>query len=187
MLVNKEYIIQFDLYILQMFIMFVYNLKCMAKKIFNSITTSVNKTTGDIVEDEKSVTVTTASGDKFFMTFIENMSSFYNISCVTDVKVLAKMCELVEYNTYSIILSPKRRKAIIDDLGINTQTMSNSLNRLKGITLISGDNGEYEINPNIFWKGSTKEREKLLKTKGLEIKIQFRIEDKPSAINSFNK
>ena len=147
----------------------------MAKKVFESLEVSTNIDTGETTENRKSVTVTTGDGDKFFMTFIESMSSFYKISCVTDVKVLARMCCLVEYNTYVVMMPTGRRKEIMDYLKINTQTMTNSLNRLKSIGMISGDNGMYEINPNIFWKGSTKERNRILKKEGLEIKIKFKI------------
>ena len=154
----------------------------MAKKIFSSIITETNKDTGDVTETEKSVTVSSGSGDKFFMTFIENLSSFYNISCLTDVKVLAKMCSMVEYNTYQVFLPSARRKEIMTSLGINTQTMTNALTRLKAVSMISGADGMYEINPNVFWKGSTKERDKLLRTKGIEIKIKFKSEDESSAI-----
>ena len=146
----------------------------MAKKVFESTTLSTNQTTGEVSEDKKSVTVTTPIGDKFFMTFIENMSSFYNISCITDVKVLAKLCTMVGYNTYEVLLPKGRRKDIMDELSINTQTMSNSINRLKGIGMLSGADGSYEINPKVFWKGNTKERDKLLKTKGIEITIKFK-------------
>lgn len=146
----------------------------MAKKVFESTTLSTNQTTGEVTEDKKSVTVTTGTGDKFFMTFIENMSSFYNITCITDVKVLAKLCTMVGYNTYEVLLPKAKRKEIMDELGINTQTMSNSINRLKGTGLLNGADGSYEINPEVFWKGSTKERDKLLKTKGIEITIKFK-------------
>lgn len=180
-LYNYEYIVQFNLYMFQMLLILVYNLKCM-KKVFNSITTETNKDTGEITETEKSVTVSTSSGDKFFMTFLENMSSFYNINCVTDVKVLAKMCSMAEYNTYHMFMPPARRKEIMQELKINTQTMSNALTRLKGIGMVSGSDGMYEINPIVFWKGSTKERDRLLKTKGIEIKIKFKIEDEISSL-----
>lgn len=164
----------------------MYNLECMAKKVFSSIHTETNKETGDVTEVEKSVTVSTGGGDKFFMTFIENLSSFYNISCLTDVKVLAKMCSMVEYNTYQVFMPTARRKDIMVSLSINTQTMTNALTRLKGVGMISGSDGMYEINPNVFWKGSTKERDRLLKTKGIEIKIKFKLEDTVSAVQPNN-
>lgn len=162
--------------------MFEYNLKCMAKKVFSSNKTLTNKETGEVFEEEKSVTVTTGGGDKFYMTFIENLSSLYNISCITDVKVLSKMCSMAEYNTYRMLMPKAVRKEIMDELDINTQTMSNSLSRLKAINMISGEDGMYEINPTVFWKGSTKERDRLLKTKGIEIKIKFKIDDTPKSI-----
>lgn len=150
----------------------------MAKKIFTSSVEQINKDTGEMVEVNKSVTVSTGGGDKFFMTFIESMSSLYKISCLTDVKLLAKMCCLVDYNGYRVLIPKGVRKEVMEELGINTQTMSNSLKRLKEVGLITGDDGCYEINPNIFWKGSTKERDKILKNDGLEISIKFKCEEK---------
>jgi len=157
---------------LHLVVIFVYKTECMGNKRFAIIEERVNQTTGEFVTSRKSVSVETDS-DKFFMTFISEMSSFYKINCLTDVKVLAALCSNAQFNSYTVLLPPSVRKTIMADCGINTQTMSNSMKRLKDLGLVSGADGEYHINPNIFWKGSTNERKKLLADKGLEINIKF--------------
>jgi hypothetical protein len=165
----------------------VYNLKCMAKKVFESLVEVTNKDSGETTEVRKSVTVSTQGGDKFFMTFIESLSSFYRVSNITDAKLLAKMCSLVEYNSYRVLIPKAVRKEITDELEISPQTMTNSLKRLKDVNLVTGEDGSFEINPNLFWKGSTKERDKILRDKGMDIKIKFMIEDNEPIIKASSK
>jgi hypothetical protein len=121
---------------------------------------------------------TKTTSDAFFMCFIDNMSGLFKITCATDSKVLAKLCSMAEFNTGKVGLTPGNRKLLMEAIiGLSTQNLSHSLGRLKKLGLIAGDKGDYEINPKVFWKGTTDERNKLLKNEGLEISIKFQIKD----------
>lgn len=104
--------------------------------------------------------------ENFYMVFIGAMQGFYKIECLTDVKVLAKLCEKAEFNTGRVQLTTQMRKQIMNELQIPTQTVSNSLSRLKKLKLLDGERGTYDINPTVIWKGDTNTRAALIKAKG---------------------
>lgn len=133
----------------------------------------VDQNTGEVLTVTKSYSVKTTS-ENFFMTFISSLASFYKITSITDVKVLTFLCTNANFNSGHVSLTAAKRKELIDELKLNNrQTVTNSLKRLKGLGLIAGDNGEYDIDPRVFWKGSTDERDKILRRQGLEITMKF--------------
>jgi hypothetical protein len=115
--------------------------------------------------------------DKFYMTFIEHVSPLFKINSPVERKVLDVLCCGAEFNTGKVIISSARRDEICNSLAINKQTFNNTIVKLKKAKLISGDRGVYEINPNIFWKGTTDQREKLLREGGIELNIKFRMDE----------
>lgn len=134
----------------------------------------VDPETGEITVIESSKTFKArVSTDTFYMTFLKTLSSYYKIANNT-VKLLTWMCEHAEFNTGKVSLTTSKRREIIDSLEISNNTITNNLKKLKDANLISGDGGEFIINPEIFWKGEIKERDKLLKDK--ELKITFSLE-----------
>ena len=83
------------------------------------------------------------------------------------------MCTLAEYNTGKIYLPSGVRKDLVKKFNITQQTISNSLKRLKNKSLITGNNGVYQLNPLIFWKGENKVRTKFLENNKLSVNINF--------------
>lgn len=69
-------------------------------------------------------------------------------------------------------------------MDISQQTLSNCLAALKKSKLISGEKGEFRINPKIFWKGDAKSRKDLLKDKAIQ--ITFGLVDKKDCPDSMN-
>jgi len=132
----------------------------------------VNVDTGEVQTITKTYNIKTST-EEFFMTFINSMSGLFNIHNGTDRKVLDQLCKRVEFNSNIVYLTTSRRREIEGKLNITKQTLSNSLASLKKLKIISGNSGEYELNPFIFWKGTTDERSKLIKNGGLELKIKF--------------
>jgi hypothetical protein len=100
--------------------------------------------------------------ENFFMTYIDAVSSLWNLRSINDRNVLDLLCSFANYNNGIVSLSTKKRKDIIDKLKISQQTLTNSLANLKNLNIITGNNGEFIINPNLFWKGNDEERLKLL-------------------------
>lgn len=111
--------------------------------------------------------------DNFFITYLKFLSVFYELTHISDVKLIVKFCELAEFNTGKVSISTGKRKEICDELGINTSNFSKYTKRLKDKGLISGDKGEYKINPDIFWKGDKKSRAALLKDNALTLTFGF--------------
>lgn len=112
--------------------------------------------------------------EQYYYTFIRMMSSFYEINCITDVKIMAYMCENCGFNTNQVKITAADRKKLVQLTGIKTQGISNAFVRLKGLGLITGGGGVFEVNPELWWRGSMATRKELLETIGLDIKIKFR-------------
>ena len=49
----------------------------------------------------------------------------------------------------------------------------NNLKKLKELGLITGEKGEFTINPEIFWKGDTKTRQQVLEGKSLKVSFEL--------------
>lgn len=144
----------------------------MSKK-WNQTTTVVNQINPETGEQEQIATKKTWSSsfkkDKFYMTFIEFVSPWYELKSDTAKNLLAKMCELAEYNTGVVRLTTAVRKEVCNDLHISPNTLTNNLSLLKSKKLIQGDKGDYIINAQIFWKGDAESREKLLNTETFRV------------------
>jgi hypothetical protein len=129
-------------------------------------------TDGQRTTTSKTYSVRTDS-DNFFMTFMENLAGLLKIKNATDFRVLSVLNTMAEFNTGRVVINSSDRKIITESLNLDTQVLSNSLARLKEAGLIVGQRGIYEINPLIFWRGTTDERKKVLREKGFEVKIKF--------------
>jgi hypothetical protein len=133
----------------------------------------VDARTGEVVTITKSFSVKSKNKDEFFFTFLDALNAVCKISRSSDLKVLAIMCGLADFNKGTVRLSAEGRKSMMKSIGCNTQSLTNSLTRLRKAGLIVGSRGDYEINPQYFWKGTTDERNKMLKEKNLELHLKF--------------
>lgn len=141
-------------------------------------TTRKNPDTGQIeeVEDFKVMAVKMKAEDEFYMVFIKYTAKFYGLKYADDIKVLAKMCEWGEFDRGVVYLTAGRRKEIRETLNIHNSNISNSLKRLKEQGFISGDDGEFLINPVIFWKGSKANRMEMMRKDGIQAIFNFTLE-----------
>lgn len=144
----------------------------MKKKAYKTVSTLTNIETGEQFESVKQFFVE-VKGDNFYITYIDSISGFLKIRNSRDMRTLAILCCMADFNTGEVSISPAKRKVIIKELGITTQTMSNIITRLRKLDLISGDDGEYMINPKCFWKGKSSDREHILNTTGAHFKLTF--------------
>jgi len=140
----------------------------------------VDKKTGEvkIIEENKLVVVKLGRDEKFWMTYCKYTSPIYQLTYADDIKVIVKFCELAEYESGIVHLTPARRKEMVAELGMQQSNVSKSIKRLKEKNLVTGDNGEYVISPLIFWKGDRSKRLEYLKNKGLTVTFNFTVEDK---------
>lgn len=139
--------------------------------VFKQVT---DKETGEILYQEvEKHFVAQIKTDNFFMCFFENFATFYGIKHLSDIKLLACLCELAEFNTGIVQLSTKVRRVISEKTGIGLTNLSRNIKRLKETGLITEEAGEVVINPAVFWKGSIKERFEIIKSGGLMFNIRI--------------
>jgi hypothetical protein len=149
----------------------------MAKRITQTIQREiVDVTTGGVVKVDTQKTFTEkVSPESFYMTFIGYMSPLFNLHSDVARSILDWMCMRAEYNSGVVDLSASKRQKMCQDLSITSNQVTNNLRKLKELGLITGDKGEFTINPEIFWKGDTKTRQQVLEGKSL--KVSFEIVD----------
>lgn len=116
---------------------------------------------------------TAVNTDNFFMVFFENMGSFLGLKRMSDARLIACMCKLADFDTGRVLLTKEIREQLCKDCQVQYSNLSRSLTRLVSAGLLTGGKGTYTINPNIFWKGTTKSRTEILKTGGLTFKVTF--------------
>ena len=134
----------------------------------------VDVNTGEIIQYETQKTYTRKiESESFYMTFIDYIAPLFNLKSDTAKNVLNWMCCHAEYNTGKVQLTTNQRDLACEELGMKSNSLSNHLKKLKDLKLIDGDRGDFIINPQIFWKGDTVTRNKLLADN--EIKIMFKI------------
>lgn len=152
----------------------------MAKKIFKQVAakTYTDKQTGEQreLEEKKWVTVRIGKDEKFWMTYCKYTAPLYELTHVDDIKIMVKFCELAEYDSGVVHLTPSRRKEMVAELSMQQSNVSKSLRRLKEKNLITGEDGEYTITPTLFWKGERSKRVELLRDKGLAVTFNFMLE-----------
>ena len=133
--------------------------------------------TGEILTVKKTFAVKSKKTEDFFFTFLSGLNAIIPLSRASDIKILTQLCVRAEFNTGKVKLASSDRKDILKLLAIKPQAFTNSLSRLKEAKLLTGDRGEYEINPQYFWKGTTDERAKLLKNRSAQLLLKYDIDD----------
>jgi len=109
--------------------------------------------------------------------YYDNLSPFYKLLHGAAMNVLWGMMTKLEYDTAMVHLTPNRRTDLCSEIGIGKQSFSNSLCELKQLCLISGDNGDYMINPAMFWFGKKETRISMLLSPEIQEKFRFVLED----------
>jgi hypothetical protein len=147
----------------------------MAKRITQTIQREiVDVTTGELVKVDTQKTFTEKiSPDNFYMTFIGYMSPLFNLHSDVARSILDWMCMRAEYNSGVVDLSTSKRQKMCSDLSITSNQVTNNLKKLKELGLITGEKGEFTINPEIFWKGDTKTRQQVLEGKSLKVSFEL--------------
>ena len=137
---------------------------------------TVDRHTGELQTVKKTFSVKSKHKEDFFFMFLSALNAIEPLSRPSDIKVLMHLCSAAEFNTGKVKLTSTGRKEILKTLNIKAQAFSNSISRLKETGLITGDRGEYEVNPQYFWKGTTDERSRLLKSRSADLLLKFRDE-----------
>jgi hypothetical protein len=147
----------------------------MARLKNETFTETLNPETREVVINSTTKTFSTRvkNQEQFYMTYIGLSSIYLKIKSLTDIQLLAVLCERAEYNTGVVQLPTKVREDVIRQLNITNPALSRSLKKLKELKLITGSKGEFTINPKIFWKGSSDVRTQLIKEGKLTLSFDF--------------
>tara|TARA_R110002020_G_scaffold120231_1_gene274093 strand:- start:11 stop:451 length:441 start_codon:yes stop_codon:yes gene_type:complete len=129
--------------------------------------------TGELKTVKKTFSVKTKHKEDFFFVFLSALNAMEPLSRPSDIKVLMHLCTMAEFNTGKVALTAQERKRILKALKVKAQSFTNSLARLKTAGLIIGGKGEYVVNPQYFWKGTTDERTALLKKRSAELLLKY--------------
>lgn len=111
--------------------------------------------------------------ESFYKTFIEYISPLFNLNNHSTKNVLIWMCTHANPTNGICMLPTSIRKELCQELNINNSNLSTTINKLKELDLISGQNGLFEINPKIFWKGNADAQKELLNEGYLKISIKI--------------
>ena len=150
----------------------MFNLKIRIMGKFNTLTEKqvINPETGEIVTIETSKSFTTKiTEDQFYMTFVNFLSPIYDLKPERAKDLLIWMLQHAEFNTGIVNMPTAIRKQITEELKMANNSITNYLKTLKDKKLISGSNGVFTINRQIFWKGELAARKELLKNKNIQI------------------
>lgn len=152
------------------------------KLVSNVIRQVVDEETGVILDSttEKHF-VTKVKTDEFFMVFIENLAPFYGLKHPSDIRLMVAMCEMAEFNTGIVKMTKRTRLTLCEKANISVSNVNKNIKRLVDAELLHEDDGDYTINPTIFWKGSTTTRTELLQNEGLTFQITIYEETKKDA------
>ena len=146
------------------------------KKVFKEVTTQVvDTTTGELVSQTTTKQfVIKTTPDKFYQTYLNFMAPVLGVTKGNDFKVLCGMMFFVEYDTDKVSLTPEKRKELENLVSLKSQTVSNALNNLKKLKLITGSRGDYRVDPRVLWLGTLNTRTTLLKSdNGLNVNLKF--------------
>lgn len=136
-------------------------------KRLQNTTETFDPNSGEMVTVTKSYGVKVAKAENFMMMFLENIAPLFNIRNKKDINVMLKMVAEAEYNTGRIALTTALRQRMLEELDHMHETaFSRCLKNLVTAGILSGSRGEFFVNPKIFWKGTTDEREAYLKAGG---------------------
>lgn len=151
----------------------------MARKHFISSVSSTSKDAhGNVItNDEKKIhSITLSDTDYFYMVYLRMFKTFYEIKYLKDVMLLFKLCDMAQFNSGHVSLSSKDRNDLCVFLNIQNSNLSASLKRLTVLGLLDGEKGSYVINEAVFWRGDNSTRTKILREKGLDFIVRFKLD-----------
>jgi hypothetical protein len=135
----------------------------MTKNIYEEVTQTIDKETGEIEEVKRHVR-RKIPRDKFAMIYVEEIVGLLEKTSPSETRVLVAILQDLQYNTNKIFLTKGVKERIATETDLKYGTVQNtiySLNRKK--ILIRENSSEYLLNPNYFFKGEEIERAKVLK------------------------
>lgn len=126
--------------------------------------------TGEIkVIESQKVFTKKVKNDNFYFTFIDFVAPLFRLRSDSAKNLLVWLCTNAEFNTGVVRLTADDRRQLCETLNMSNNAITNCLKKLKDLNLISGQDGKFTINPQIFWKGEMSVRDKLLQSEDIQI------------------
>lgn len=142
-------------------------------RILKNVDETVDHRSGEIITTHKRFAVPAKNSGEFYMTFVQVMAPLVKLKSVIDIQVLINLCVLMQYNKNVVVLNAGIRTDICKEIGINNSNLSRSLKHLQELGLIVGGNNTYTINEVFFWKGTTDERDRVIKERGISVTLNI--------------
>lgn len=136
------------------------------------------KKNGENMESEakKIFTVKLGRKEEFYITYCNYMAWIYDLKYANDIKLMAEFCSLSEFDTGVVRMTKGTRKDTMEKLNMSSADISKSIRRLREKSIITGDDGDFTLNPALFWKGDADKRVQMLRDRGLSLTFGFRLE-----------
>lgn len=126
--------------------------------------------TGEIkVIESQKVFTKKVKNDNFYFTFIDFVAPLFRLRSDSAKNLLVWLCTNAEFNTGVVRLTADDRRQLCETLNMSNNAITNCLKKLKDLNLISGQDGKFTINPQIFWKGEMSVRDRLLQSEDIQI------------------
>jgi hypothetical protein len=147
----------------------------MKKIVTTKVSEILDKETGEIIKYEsQKVHKEKINSENFYMVFLDYMAPLFKLNSDSARRVLDKFCQLAEFNTGVVLLPGPARKALCAELEMSATQFANCIKKLKTLNLITGEGGQFKINPEVFWKGDQLARRKeILENKSLQITYEI--------------
>jgi hypothetical protein len=139
-------------------------------KIYQEVNTITDINTGEVQIIENTI-VRKVKASEFVQVYLEDLSGILSISTGSEIKLLAVLWKASEWNEENsslgnrIVIVKALKEQWAKQLEVNIQTLNNILTSLiKKNLLINQDRSIYYLNPKYFFKGFSKDRDKVVKT-----------------------
>lgn len=132
---------------------------------------TVDPETGEVVSYTRRKELQIKGTEPFFLTYSKQIMALYSTDVLNaTTKVLYKMLEFSEWNTGKVYMSADRVEEIMQVCSISRTSYHRAVKELIDKGIITKGKGSYTIAENMFWKGTVKMRDAVMKAK---MKIAF--------------
>jgi len=149
-----------------------------SKNLYVETQTHVNVSTGE-VERVISTTIKTVKSEQFIQIYLEDLSGIFNLETRVEIRLIALMWRDSTPNIDGsdegnrVVVVKEIKEMWAKEAEATLQTINNTLTRLvQKEILIKKGRSIYVLNPKLFFKGSLKDRPKVIE-KTLIYKIDY--------------
>lgn len=136
------------------------------RKVSERTNNYIDSDTGELLNKDNSVNYSvTADNDRFVFLYGKFLKYLTGLS-ETDMKIFIFLTFNIDSNTHTITSNKMLADRCTEEIGVSGKTFFNCISKLCGKEMLIKDpqyKGVYRVNPEHGWKGSQKDRSKVLK------------------------